>query len=121
MTCGFYEEMGIITVLLYLYITGPVIGLEINGDGCIQYCQEVTVNVMKGTTGLVFVSQSVESAAKQLDDFYNFAELMMSIWELPIFDWSVSHVNKMGAIVLIDRITVYDCDFNAGEMIQPAC
>ncbi|KAJ8298779.1 hypothetical protein KUTeg_022839 [Tegillarca granosa] len=58
---------------------GPVIGLEINGDGCIQHCQEVMVNLMKGTTGLVFVSQSVESAAKQLDDFYNFAELMMSI------------------------------------------
>ncbi|KAK3739786.1 hypothetical protein RRG08_033935 [Elysia crispata] len=65
------------------YITavqgGPVIGLEFNCDGCVSLCQAAVVELMAGTTGLVFVSQSAEAAEKQVEAFYNFADMQMGI------------------------------------------
>ncbi|XP_069133734.1 protein XRP2-like isoform X1 [Argopecten irradians] len=58
---------------------GPVIGLEYNGDDCINLCQIELVEFMKGTTGLVFISQSKALAEKQIEDFYNFAEMQMTM------------------------------------------
>ncbi|KAL5007277.1 hypothetical protein ScPMuIL_016083 [Solemya velum] len=58
---------------------GPVIGLEFNGPDSIAKCQEVVVNLTKGTTGMVFVSQLKSSASKQLESFYNFTDMAMSM------------------------------------------
>ncbi|XP_041367232.1 protein XRP2-like [Gigantopelta aegis] len=58
---------------------GPVIGLEFNGEGVIAYCQKVVVDLTKGTTGLVFVSQNLSSANQQIENFFSFAEMQMSM------------------------------------------
>lgn len=58
---------------------GPVIGLEYNGDGVCNACQETCIAVSKGSTGLVFVSNSPQVATQQIDNFYNFADMQMSV------------------------------------------
>ncbi|KAH9493084.1 Protein Xrp2 [Bulinus truncatus] len=58
---------------------GPVIGIEINGDGCVELCQSLVSELMKGATGLIFVSQSSASAEAQIENFYNFADMQMGI------------------------------------------
>ncbi|XP_021347984.1 protein XRP2-like isoform X1 [Mizuhopecten yessoensis] len=58
---------------------GAVIGLEYNGEDSINLCQVELVEFMKGTTGLVFISQSRALADKQIEDFYNFAEMQMTM------------------------------------------
>ncbi|KAK3101591.1 hypothetical protein FSP39_004691 [Pinctada imbricata] len=58
---------------------GPVIGLEFNGDGCVDTIQNELQQFMQGMTGLVFVSQSAHMVEKQLEDFYNFADMQMAI------------------------------------------
>ncbi|XP_046364849.1 protein XRP2-like isoform X1 [Haliotis rufescens] len=58
---------------------GPVIGLEYNGTGVIKHCQETVVDLTKGTTGLVFVSQNLTAALQQIDNFYNFADMQMGM------------------------------------------
>lgn len=63
----------------FLYL-GPVIGMEYNGDNCIQTCQEVIVGITKGTTGLVFISQSRDTADQQIENYYNFADMQMAVW-----------------------------------------
>lgn len=58
---------------------GPVIGLEFNGDDCIERCKTEALNLMAGSIGLVFVSQSLTEATKQIEDFYNFADMQMAV------------------------------------------
>lgn len=58
---------------------GHVIGFEINGNGCVALCQSIVTELMKGTTGLVFVSQSPSAAESQIENFYNFADMQMGI------------------------------------------
>ncbi|XP_005105257.1 protein XRP2 isoform X2 [Aplysia californica] len=60
-------------------LQGPVIGLEMNGEGSVAICQAVVLDLMKGTTGLVFSSQSPQSAEEQIEAFYNFADMQMGI------------------------------------------
>lgn len=62
-----------------LVAQGDVIGLEYNGDNCIQACQDQVVQITQGSTGLVFVSQSRELAEQQIENFYNFADMQMSV------------------------------------------
>ena len=35
---------------------------------------------MQGMTGLVFVTQGPHVAEKQIEEFYNFADMQMAIW-----------------------------------------
>ncbi|XP_060568964.1 protein XRP2-like [Ruditapes philippinarum] len=58
---------------------GPVIGLEYNGENCIQICQEVIMGITKGLTGLVFISQSRETADEEIENYYNFADMQMAV------------------------------------------
>ncbi|XP_052243541.1 protein XRP2-like isoform X2 [Dreissena polymorpha] len=58
---------------------GLVIGLEYNGEHSIQVCQEVVMTTAAGSTGLVFVSQSRESAQQQIHNYYDFADMQMSV------------------------------------------
>lgn len=58
---------------------GSVIGLHMSGDGIVSLSQELVTELMKGTTGLVFVSQSSEAASAQVESFFNFADMQMGI------------------------------------------
>ncbi|CAG2211629.1 RP2 [Mytilus edulis] len=58
---------------------GAVIGMEYNGDDCVETCKTEALNFMKGSVGLVFVSQSQSEAEKQIEDFYNFADMQMAV------------------------------------------
>lgn len=58
---------------------GPVIGLEYNGEECIRYCQDVASTITKGSTGLVFVSQTPQLAEQQIENYYNFADMQMAV------------------------------------------
>lgn len=57
--------------------TGPVIALEYNGDECCTHCQEQVIAVSKGSTGLVFVSNSPVAATRHIDAFFSFANKEM--------------------------------------------
>ncbi|XP_028392552.1 protein XRP2-like [Dendronephthya gigantea] len=59
---------------------GAVIGLEINGDGCVKTCNELLDTLLEGRnkSELVFISRSKEKSAKNIDDFYNFVDMTMS-------------------------------------------
>ena len=61
------------------YLTGPVIGIEFNGDDCVESCKNEALSLMQGSIGLVFISQSQTEAEKQIEDFYNFADMQMSV------------------------------------------
>jgi len=61
-----------------LCTAGPVIGLEYSGPQSCHVCQEMLIAISKGSTGLVFVSSNFDSAAKQVDSFFRFAELNVS-------------------------------------------
>ncbi|XP_034287288.1 protein XRP2 [Pantherophis guttatus] len=56
---------------------GPVVALEFNGDGSIAACQDSVVNVFSGAQ--VFVSEDKLSASREIDNFYNFADMQMGM------------------------------------------
>ncbi|XP_060625819.1 protein XRP2 [Anolis sagrei] len=56
---------------------GPVVALEFNGDGTIAACQDIVANVFSGAK--VFVSEDKSSASREVDNFYNFADMQMGM------------------------------------------
>ena len=62
------------------FISGAVIGLEINGDNCVEVCNDILNTVFEGKnkSELAFISTSKETAAKNIDNFYNFVDMTMS-------------------------------------------
>ena len=58
--------------------SGPVIGLDYNGENTIRACQETLVAVSCGSTGLVFVSSSPSTAMQQIENFFNYADMQMN-------------------------------------------
>jgi protein XRP2 len=56
-----------------------VIGLHYNGDGVCQACQEINKAVSEGSAGPVFISNSPQVAAQQIEDFYNYANMQMTV------------------------------------------
>uniref|UniRef100_A0A8I3WS22 Protein XRP2 n=1 Tax=Callithrix jacchus TaxID=9483 RepID=A0A8I3WS22_CALJA len=56
---------------------GPVIALEFNGDGAVEGCQLIINDTFNGTK--MFVSESKETASRDVDSFYNFADIQMGI------------------------------------------
>nr|XP_032836796.1 protein XRP2 [Petromyzon marinus] len=56
---------------------GPVIGLELNGDGAVESTNSVVRTLFTPATP-VFVSASVDTASQDVDSFYNFADMQMS-------------------------------------------
>ncbi|XP_070565098.1 LOW QUALITY PROTEIN: protein XRP2-like [Ptychodera flava] len=57
--------------------SGPVIGLQYNGDKVIEKCSSVLQSVMGDST--YFISRDAESAQKNIDDFYSYADMQMSM------------------------------------------
>nr|XP_014352457.1 PREDICTED: protein XRP2 isoform X2 [Latimeria chalumnae] len=56
---------------------GPVVALELSGDGVVEACQAMVKEVFSGTK--VFVSENKASASHDVDNFYNFADMQMGV------------------------------------------
>lgn len=56
---------------------GSVIALEFNGDNAVEGCQNIVNQLFNGTK--MFVSESKETAQRDVDSFYNFADIQMAI------------------------------------------
>ena len=69
--------MIITCVCLFVYL-GPVVGLEMNGDSCVQKCQEFISKVFGGQTTEIYVSEAGEKASQDIDNFYNFVDMTMT-------------------------------------------
>ncbi|XP_021926318.1 protein XRP2-like isoform X2 [Zootermopsis nevadensis] len=58
---------------------GLVVGLHYSGPNCIHSCQKVAVSIATatGSTGLVYVSTNPKISQKQVDSFFNFANMQL--------------------------------------------
>lgn len=56
---------------------GPIIGMELNGTEAIQKCDQVVKSL--GLAPNAYVSPNTPNLSRQIDNFYNFAEMVMSI------------------------------------------
>ncbi|XP_036401776.1 protein XRP2-like [Megalops cyprinoides] len=63
--------------LTELITKGPVVALELNGDGVVEACHSIANEVFNGTK--VFISESKESSARDVDSFFNFADMQMGL------------------------------------------
>ncbi|XP_006639198.1 protein XRP2 [Lepisosteus oculatus] len=60
-----------------LITKGPVVALEFNGEGVVEACRQVANEVFSGTK--VFVSESKNSSSRDVDNFFNFADMQMGM------------------------------------------
>uniref|UniRef100_A0A3Q2YWV0 Protein XRP2 n=1 Tax=Hippocampus comes TaxID=109280 RepID=A0A3Q2YWV0_HIPCM len=56
---------------------GPVIALELNGDGVVEACKNIAGEVFGGTK--VFVSDNKNTSSHDVDNFFNFADMQMGL------------------------------------------
>ncbi|KAJ8350864.1 hypothetical protein SKAU_G00259940 [Synaphobranchus kaupii] len=63
--------------LTELITKGPVVALELNGDGVVRTCWEIANEVFSGTK--VFVSENKNSSSGDVDNFFNFADMQMGL------------------------------------------
>lgn len=56
---------------------GPVVALEFSGDGSVAACQDIVGNVFSGAK--IFVSEDKTSASREVESFYNFADMQMGM------------------------------------------
>ncbi|XP_007249158.3 protein XRP2 isoform X1 [Astyanax mexicanus] len=56
---------------------GPVVALELNGDGVVEACRSIANEIFNGTK--VFVSENKSSASRDVDNFFNFADMQMGL------------------------------------------
>lgn len=56
---------------------GPVIALEMNGDGVVEACKNIASEVFSGTK--LFVSDNKNTSSQDVDNFFNFADMQMGL------------------------------------------
>lgn len=56
---------------------GPVIALELSGDGAVDACKNIANEVFSGTK--VFVSENKNTSSRDVDNFFNFADMQMGL------------------------------------------
>ncbi|XP_075901415.1 protein XRP2 [Nelusetta ayraudi] len=56
---------------------GPVIALELNGDGVVDACKNIANEMFNGTK--VFVSDNKNTSSRDVDNFFNFADMQMGL------------------------------------------
>ncbi|XP_017278877.1 protein XRP2 [Kryptolebias marmoratus] len=56
---------------------GPVIALELNGDGVVEACKNIASEVFGSTK--VFVSDNKTTSSQDVDSFFNFADMQMGL------------------------------------------
>lgn len=63
--------------LLEWIAKGAVVALELNGDGVVEGCRNIANEVFSGTK--VFVSENKDTASRDVDNFFNFADMQMGL------------------------------------------
>ncbi|XP_063057604.1 protein XRP2 [Engraulis encrasicolus] len=63
--------------LLDYVAKGAVVALELNGDGVVAACRTIANEVFSGCK--VFVSENKDSASRDVDNFFNFADMQMGL------------------------------------------
>ncbi|XP_064167121.1 protein XRP2-like [Anguilla rostrata] len=63
--------------LTELITKGPVVALELNGDGVVEACRKISSEVFNGTK--LFVSENRNSSSADVDNFFNFADMQMGL------------------------------------------
>uniref|UniRef100_H3CZ86 Protein XRP2 n=1 Tax=Tetraodon nigroviridis TaxID=99883 RepID=H3CZ86_TETNG len=58
-------------------VKGPVIALELNGDGVVEACNNAAAEVFSGTK--IFISDNKNTSARDVDNFFNFADMQMGL------------------------------------------
>lgn len=58
---------------------GAVIGLEFNGEGCIELVRSALNAFQREQICDYFCSESRSGAEKQIEDFYNYADMQMAV------------------------------------------
>lgn len=56
---------------------GPVVALELNGDGVVEACRSIASEVFNETK--LFVSESKNTSSRDVDNFFNFADMQMGL------------------------------------------
>uniref|UniRef100_A0A672L9R9 Protein XRP2-like n=1 Tax=Sinocyclocheilus grahami TaxID=75366 RepID=A0A672L9R9_SINGR len=56
---------------------GSVVALELNGDGVVEACRSIANEVFNGTK--LFVSESKNTSSRDVDNFFNFADMQMGL------------------------------------------
>ncbi|XP_062412730.1 protein XRP2 [Sardina pilchardus] len=56
---------------------GPVVALEFNGDGVVETCRNIANDVFSGSK--VFVSEDKDTSSRDVDNFFNFADMQMGL------------------------------------------
>lgn len=56
---------------------GPVIAIELNGDGVVDACKSLANEVFSGTK--FFVSDNKNTSSRDVDNFFNFADMQMGL------------------------------------------
>ncbi|XP_061834520.1 protein XRP2 [Nerophis lumbriciformis] len=57
--------------------SGPVIAMEMNGEGVVEACKKLASEVFSGAK--VFVSEDKHSSCRDVDSFFNFADMQMGL------------------------------------------
>ena len=67
-------------LMFNFFITGAVIGLEVNGDDSIKLSNDTLHNLLQGKkkSEVAYVSMNKETSLKDIDNFYNFVDMTMS-------------------------------------------
>ncbi|XP_055797197.1 protein XRP2 [Salvelinus fontinalis] len=63
--------------LLEWITNGPVTALELNGDGVVEACKSLASDLFSGTK--VFVSDNRNTSSRDVDNFFNFADMQMGL------------------------------------------
>nr|XP_046148105.1 protein XRP2 isoform X1 [Oncorhynchus gorbuscha] len=63
--------------LLEWITNGPVTALELNGDGVVEACKSIASEMFSGTK--VFVSDNRNTSSRDVDNFFNFADMQMGL------------------------------------------
>ncbi|XP_056460454.1 protein XRP2-like [Gadus chalcogrammus] len=56
---------------------GSVTALELNGDGVVDACRTIAIEVFNGSK--VFVSENKSTSSRDVDNFFNFADMQMGL------------------------------------------
>ncbi|XP_041967728.1 protein XRP2 [Alosa pseudoharengus] len=63
--------------LLEWVAKGAVVALEFNGDGVVETCRNIANDVFNGSK--VFVSEDKDTSCRDVDNFFNFADMQMGL------------------------------------------
>lgn len=88
---------------------GAVIGLEFNGEGCIELVRSALNAFQQEQICDYFCSESRSGAEKQIEDFYNYADMQMAVWCCPNILIQDFWIQDLSVVVIIDSLYFANC------------